>query len=196
MQISSSFVALAFLSLTAALPQDTATLPVAPVNTARLPQATSGIPYQIATPAHVVAARKEYMAARANSTSTELAKRSVHCVANNVAFGDAIAAGQFIQGLSNTCSQTNGVGSFCTTMYCVGTACVDICGPLGNADSCHDAGNGLLDTANSCQYGSGVTGGCLRHLNIVGLLNQKIDFVKRVNGVPHGSRAANRWGGA
>ncbi|KAJ7749912.1 hypothetical protein B0H16DRAFT_1460941 [Mycena metata] len=161
MQISYSFVALAFLSLTAALPQDTATLLVAAVNTAHLPQPTSGIPYQIETPAHVVAARKERMAARANSTSTELAKRSVHCVANNVAFGDAIAAGQYIQGLgtNNYCAQTNGGGSFCITMYCVGTACVDVCGPFTNSDTCQDAGNGLLDTANSCQYGNGVTGG-------------------------------------
>ncbi|KAJ7716365.1 hypothetical protein B0H16DRAFT_1476779 [Mycena metata] len=170
MQISYSFVALALSSVVAALPQDTATLPVSAVNTARLPQPTSGIPYQIETPAHVVAARKEYMAARANSTSIELAKRSVHCVANNVAFGDAIAAGQFIQTTAGAtyndmCEQYNGGGSFCTTMYCVGTACVDICGPLGNSDTCRDAGNGLLDVANSCQYGAGVTGGWCDGLN-------------------------------
>ncbi|KAJ7742553.1 hypothetical protein B0H16DRAFT_1890218 [Mycena metata] len=153
MQFSSSFVAFVLLSAVAALPQDTAIQTIAPGATP--PKDTI---YYIPTPAYVVADRNARIRASANSTS--LGKRSTHCVANNVAFSDAINVGTYIQNQGSlTCAQTNGGGSFCTQMACYNTACVDICGPYIAADSCLDAGNGLLNVANSCQYGSGVTGG-------------------------------------
>ncbi|KAJ7047226.1 hypothetical protein C8F04DRAFT_1387686 [Mycena alexandri] len=155
MQFSFSFVAFVLLSAVAALPQDT------PVRTETAPKDTI---YFIPTPAHVVADRNARILASANSTS--LAKRSVHCVANNVVTSDAINVGTYIQGLDNGhCTQTNGVGSFCTQMACYNTACVDICGPYNDWDICLVAGNGLLDVANSCQYGNGVTGGWCDGIN-------------------------------
>ncbi|KAJ7788174.1 hypothetical protein B0H14DRAFT_2628501 [Mycena olivaceomarginata] len=51
------------------------------------------------------------------------------------------------------CCQNNQSGSYCTTMMCEGTACVGICSDGSFAlycDTCLDAGNGLLDIADSC----------------------------------------------
>ncbi|KAJ7047213.1 hypothetical protein C8F04DRAFT_1172946 [Mycena alexandri] len=156
MQFSFSFVAFVFLSAVAALPQD---IPdqATPLLTAPAPKDTI---YFIPTPAHVIAERNARNAqALASANSTSLAKRSVHCVANNVVTSDAVNVATYIQRLVVQCVQSNGGGSFCTQMACYNTACVDICGPFDDADACNDAGNGLLDVANSCQYGNGVTGG-------------------------------------
>jgi hypothetical protein len=77
--------------------------------------------------------------------------------------GDAIAAGRYIQtpDVHEGCCQ-NQSGSYCTTMMCEGTACVGICsadGPFAlYCDTCLDAGNGLLDIANSCSS-NGLSGG-------------------------------------
>ncbi|KAJ7495267.1 hypothetical protein FB451DRAFT_1387312 [Mycena latifolia] len=100
-----------------------------------------------------------------NSTASSLAKRSVHCETSggSPTTGDSIAAAQHIQSLTGSlCCQTNSRGSICTTMWCTGTACVGICSntqaSVGLCDSCIDAGNGLLDIANSCSSG-GLSGG-------------------------------------
>ncbi|KAJ7495293.1 hypothetical protein FB451DRAFT_1387334 [Mycena latifolia] len=98
-------------------------------------------------------------------TDSSLAKRSVHCETSggSPTTGDAIAASQHIQSLgSQPCCQTNSDGSLCTTMWCSGSACVGICSndpsSIFSCDSCQDAGNGLLDIANSCSSG-GLSGG-------------------------------------
>ncbi|KAJ7494447.1 hypothetical protein B0H11DRAFT_2277185 [Mycena galericulata] len=101
-----------------------------------------------------------------NSTVSALAKRSVYCQTSggSPTTGDAIAAAQYIQHLdpATTCCQNNLGGSLCTTMWCVGTACVGICSngafSFPGCDTCLDAGNGLLDIANSCSSG-GLSGG-------------------------------------
>ncbi|KAJ7789487.1 hypothetical protein B0H14DRAFT_2944566 [Mycena olivaceomarginata] len=72
--------------------------------------------------------------------------------------GDAIAAGRYIQTLDPDNNQS---GSYCTTMMCEGTACVGICSDGSFAlycDTCLDAGNGLLDIADSCSS-TGLSGG-------------------------------------
>ncbi|KAJ7493975.1 hypothetical protein FB451DRAFT_1215786 [Mycena latifolia] len=64
-----------------------------------------------------------------NSTTGSLAKRSVHCETSGVSpsTADAVSAAQSIQSLGNLgCWQQNEGGSFCTTMWCTGTACVGI----------------------------------------------------------------------
>ncbi|KAJ7493897.1 hypothetical protein FB451DRAFT_1215653 [Mycena latifolia] len=96
-----------------------------------------------------------------DTTIASLAKRSVHCETSGASptTADAIAAAQFIQGLgTKQCCDLNGTGSECSTMHCIGTACVGICSAPGNCDNCLDAGNGLLDIANSCSSG-GLSGG-------------------------------------
>ncbi|KAK7026543.1 hypothetical protein R3P38DRAFT_2483321, partial [Favolaschia claudopus] len=96
-----------------------------------------------------------------------LTKRSVHCETSggSPSTGDAQAASQFIQGLghANSCCQNNQGGSWCTTMYCTGSACVGICNNtpgvnFPGCDFCDDVGNGLLDLSNSCSSG-GRSGG-------------------------------------
>ncbi|KAJ7766806.1 hypothetical protein B0H16DRAFT_1717143 [Mycena metata] len=157
MQFSLSFVAFVLTSVVVALPQDTSIQTVAPGATP--PKDTI---YYIATPAYVVAERNAHSAqilASANST-TSLAKRSVHCVGNNVVTDDARNVAGYLQRIgTESCSQTDAGGSFCTQMACYETACVDVCGAFDAGDNCLDAGNGLLNVANSCQYGNGVTGG-------------------------------------
>ncbi|KAJ7495266.1 hypothetical protein FB451DRAFT_1213723 [Mycena latifolia] len=101
-----------------------------------------------------------------NSTESSLAKRSVHCETNGGSpiTGDATAAAKHIQNLvTQECCQGNAGGSLCTTMWCVGTACVGICSngafdSFNSCDTCLDASNGLLDIANSCSSG-GLSGG-------------------------------------
>jgi hypothetical protein len=104
-----------------------------------------------------------------NATSVGiLSKRSVHCETSggSPTTGDAVAAARHIQSLDPSehdgCCQNNQSGSFCTTMWCEGTACVGICSngafSFPGCDTCLDAGNGLLDIANSCSSG-GRSGG-------------------------------------
>ncbi|KAJ7493907.1 hypothetical protein FB451DRAFT_1215680 [Mycena latifolia] len=96
-----------------------------------------------------------------DTTIASLTKRSVHCETSGASptTADSIAAAQFIQGLgTQQCCDLNHVGSKCSTMHCTGTACVGICSNPGACDSCLDAGNGLLDIANSCSSG-GLSGG-------------------------------------
>jgi hypothetical protein len=107
-----------------------------------------------------------------NPTSVgTLSKRSVHCETSggSPTTGDAVAAARYIQSLDpsadpghNLCCQNNAGGSFCTMMWCEGTACVGICSngafSFPGCDYCLNAGNGLLDVANSCSSG-GRSGG-------------------------------------
>ncbi|KAJ7290487.1 hypothetical protein C8J57DRAFT_1213108 [Mycena rebaudengoi] len=149
MQLSLSFVALAALSFCAAsvVPQVT---PVAPAagpgpTDASLPP----------VPAYIVA---EYLASQ---NSTGLAKRSVHCETSGGSpfTNDVVNAINTFDGVL-TCQQTNGGGSFCTTMGCSGSACVGICGPFLGSTLCQEARNGLFDTLNQCQSGGRAGGWC------------------------------------
>jgi hypothetical protein len=126
-------------------------------------------------PEHIVA---EYLASL-NSTSS-LAKRDVHCETSGGSpiANDVVNAINTFDGVL-TCQQTNGGGSFCTTMGCWGTACgmlaflsspdsvltfrlllVGICGPFLGSTNCQEARNGLFDTLNRCQSGGRAGGWC------------------------------------
>ncbi|KAK7039388.1 hypothetical protein R3P38DRAFT_3467101 [Favolaschia claudopus] len=61
------------------------------------------------------------------NTGISLTKRSVHCETSggSPSTGDAQAASRYIQSLGHghSCCQNNQGGSWCTTMYCSGSAC-------------------------------------------------------------------------
>ncbi|KAJ7255953.1 hypothetical protein C8J57DRAFT_1235867 [Mycena rebaudengoi] len=100
----------------------------------------------------------------ANETepTNDLVKRSVHCETSGGSpdTGDARAAAQWLQNIhqnspdTDNCCQNNAGGSLCTEMHREGTACVGICSnsifSFPGCMSCVEAGNGLLDIANSC----------------------------------------------
>ncbi|KAJ7290980.1 hypothetical protein C8J57DRAFT_1211513 [Mycena rebaudengoi] len=146
MQFFLTFMALSVLSFSAAVPNPAAPAPAPDPTDASLPL----------VPEHMVV---EYLASL-NSTSS-LAKRDVHCETSGGSpyTNDVVAA---VNTFSNVamCQQTNGGGSFCTTMGCSGSACVGICGPLFGTALCQTARNGLLDTSNRCRSGDRSGGWC------------------------------------
>ncbi|KAJ7256008.1 hypothetical protein C8J57DRAFT_1517726 [Mycena rebaudengoi] len=85
----------------------------------------------------------------ANETepTNDLVKRSVHCETSGGSpdTGDARAAAQWLQNIhqnspdTDNCCQNNAGGSLCT-----------VANILPRCMSCEEAGNGLLDIANSC----------------------------------------------
>ncbi|KAJ7290413.1 hypothetical protein C8J57DRAFT_1213038 [Mycena rebaudengoi] len=194
MQISFSFVALSLLSFCAAIP---AVTPVAP---AVAPGPTDASWPTV--PEHIVA---EYLASL-NSTSS-LAKRDVHCETSGGSpyTNDVVNAINTFDGVL-TCQQTNGGGSFCTTMGCWGTACVGICGPFLGSTNCQEARNGLFDTLNRCCFMLG--GGAPRatresfitdHLdaNCVRKWNKDLRKLReatwKISGCRQGRLSAGRW---
>ncbi|KAJ7056349.1 hypothetical protein C8F01DRAFT_368583 [Mycena amicta] len=97
-----------------------------------------------------------------NATARGLDKRTVHCqtTTSSPAFNDAWTAGWLIRsmGAATFCCQENISGSGCTTMATWGTAAVGICATgtsspgisYTGCGDCLDAGNGLIDIADSC----------------------------------------------
>jgi hypothetical protein len=119
MQVSISFIALSVLSLCAAraVPRFT------PAGQALSPGPTDASWPTV--PESLVAAYR----ASQNSTSG-LTKRDVHCETSGGSppAGDVNAAIHTLDAVAaNSCQQSNGGGSFCTTMGCSGAACGTLC---------------------------------------------------------------------
>ncbi|KAJ7064292.1 hypothetical protein C8F01DRAFT_1130880 [Mycena amicta] len=111
----------------------------------------------VATPeqqAAVDAKWAAYVAAQ-NGPASGIKERSVTCeetflgLAN---FNDAVAAAENVRALGSGtgCGVTNS-GAGCTLMATHGSAGAWICGNQGATGDCLDAGNGLLDVANTCE---------------------------------------------
>ncbi|KAJ7290363.1 hypothetical protein C8J57DRAFT_1212987 [Mycena rebaudengoi] len=150
MQVSISFIALSVLSLCAAraVPRFT------PAGQAPSPGPTDASWPTV--PESLVAAYR----ASQNSTSG-LTKRDVHCETSGGSppAGDVNAAIHTLDAVAaNSCQQSNGGGSFCTTMGCSGAACVGICGPFLGSTICANARDGLNAILNTCNSG-GLVGG-------------------------------------
>ncbi|KAJ7221464.1 hypothetical protein GGX14DRAFT_558958 [Mycena pura] len=156
MQLTSSFVLLAFVAGSYATPATPAARAADPVASPVVPELD----------AKLNAIWADLQAGNSVDGVATLVSRSVTCQTSGASpsTGDAQAAAEFIQGLNQDCCNFNNVGSHCTTMHNSGSAAVGICGDpksgflSDTCGPCSDAGNGLLDIADSCSSG-GKSGG-------------------------------------
>ncbi|KAJ7060978.1 hypothetical protein C8F01DRAFT_1141444 [Mycena amicta] len=120
--------------------------------------ASTGAPQPHASPVATLeqqAAMDAKWAAYVAAQNSGIKKRSVTCeetflgLAN---YDDAVAAAENVRvlGSGTQCGVTNS-GAGCTLMATHGSAGAWVCGNQGATGDCLDAGNGLLDIANTCE---------------------------------------------